>query len=94
MAERNARKDRACSLCGEHVFGKASKLKEHGDECKKTHELAAAAALMQKIHKDMATDEFNLQKLAYDAAAQEGAKQADRRFVDMADPKVTDAEGD
>ena len=54
MSEHNQIKDRKCLLCGVVVRGKASKLKEHGRECKKSHELAAARAIMQKMQQDMA----------------------------------------
>jgi len=56
MAERNQRKERKCKLCGECVLGKASKLKEHGRECKKVHENAAAQAIMDKMKQEMADE--------------------------------------
>ncbi len=57
MAERNVRKERSCKMCGYCVLGKASKLKAHGRECKKTHENAAAQAIMDKMKQDMASED-------------------------------------
>ena len=56
MAERNHRRERKCKLCGDCVFGKATVLKEHGRECKKQHEAAAATAIMQKLQAEMLAD--------------------------------------
>jgi len=57
VAERNQRKERRCDMCGECVLGKASKLKEHGRECKKIHGDAAAKAIMDKMIEDMADEQ-------------------------------------
>ena len=54
MSERNQRKNRQCKLCGMGMLGKASRLKEHGKECKKIHQDAAAKAIMEKMVEDMA----------------------------------------
>lgn len=74
MSERNQIKFRKCVRCGFGVTGKASELKEHGRECEKKQELAAAQAIMDKMKAELA------------------AKPAG--FVEMADERVTNAEGD
>ena len=90
MAERNLLKSRPCKLCGECVHGKASKLKEHAKECKKTHADAAAEAIMQAMQEEMlANEEFDLQ-----GDIRRALEKGDPEILKMADERVLNAEGD
>ena len=106
MAERNQRKNRVCKLCDYSVVGKASKMKAHSRDCKKMHADAAAMAIMQKLQNDMMNDVLegeaisnnapimDLQNLAYESAVEQGEKAFAENFVEMADERVLNAEGD
>jgi len=86
VAERNLIKNRLCKLCGDWVLGKASKLKTHAKECKKTHADAAAEAIMQAMQEEMTANEDG----SYGKSVIEEASE----IVRMADERVLNAEGD
>src|SRR5690242_8834638 len=101
MAERNLLKSRPCKLCGECVHGKASKLKEHAKECKKTHADAAAEAIMQAMQEDMVNDGLamtgiGLVQTVNDALEDALAASTEKAIIKelMADERVLNAEGD
>jgi hypothetical protein len=94
MSEHNKIKNRKCNQCGEHVLGKAHKLKVHARETcplrKSVQEAAAQQAIMQKLQESWdipAPVEVPL-------TVEEVTAVVDPKLFRMADEEVLNAEGD